>query len=290
MPAGPSAGWIKLSRPATLRTDASSFIISASGVHPVSADGRSSGVHMLRVYCRASRFRLSSRVVRLGFIIGFIALLGALLSGLAAYRVHDQELALDRIALARAIDVHASLVQDRLTERELLARVASGLFRAPSVIKPNMLEPLRSAIYAFKTDFVVAGWIARLKPNELAAAQAAIAGAGFPNPRIRGYDDKPIDPASVTQPIDVLMDLEPRSDETRALPGRSYDQDPVRSAMLTRARIEKRSVASDPVPSAARRRADRRSSWPRPSFPRARREPAGFVTFSYELASLDADQ
>jgi CHASE1-domain containing sensor protein len=86
----------------------------------------------------------SKRVVRLGFIIGFIALIGVLLSGLAAYRVHDQELTVDGIALARAIDVHASLVQDRLTERELLARVASGLFRAPSVIKANMLQPLRS--------------------------------------------------------------------------------------------------------------------------------------------------
>ncbi|MGY4498578.1 hypothetical protein ACVWYH_002509 [Bradyrhizobium sp. GM24.11] len=133
-------------------------------------------------------------MVRLGFIIGFIALLGALLSGLAAYRVHDQELALDRIALARAIDVHASLVQDRSTERELLARVASGLFRAPSVLKPNMLEPLRSAIYAFKTDFVVAGWVARLQPSELAAAQTAIAAAGFPKPQIRDFSDKPINP------------------------------------------------------------------------------------------------
>ena len=110
-------------------------------------------------------------MVRLGFIIGLIALIGVLLSGLAAYRVHDQELTLDGIALARAIDVHASLVQDRLTERELLARVASGLFRAPSVVKANMLQPLRSSIYAFKTDFVVAGWIARLKPAELDAAQ-----------------------------------------------------------------------------------------------------------------------
>ncbi|RTM11891.1 MAG: histidine kinase, partial [Bradyrhizobiaceae bacterium] len=224
-------------------------------------------------------------MVRLGFIIGFIALLGALLSGLAAYRVHDQELALDRIALARAIDVHASLVQDRLTERELLARVASGLFRTPSVIKPNMLEPLRSAIYAFKTDFVVAGWIARLKPNELTAAQAAIGGAGFPNPTIRSFDDKPINPAETTQPIDVLLDLEPRSDETKALPGRSYDQDPVRSAMLTRARIEKRSVASDPIPLL-------RANGPvgiivaAPVIPEGATEPAGFVTFSYELASL----
>src|SRR5690348_16014429 len=126
-------------------------------------------------------------------------MLAALLSGLAAYRVHDQELALDRIALARAIDVHASLVQDRSTERELLARVSSGLFRAPSVLKPNMLEPLRSAIYAFKTDFVVAGWVARLRPSELAAAQTAIAGAGFPNPQIRDSNDKPVDPASLTQ-------------------------------------------------------------------------------------------
>ncbi|MGX1317224.1 two-component sensor histidine kinase [Bradyrhizobium sp. USDA 377] len=224
-------------------------------------------------------------MVRLGFIIGFIALLGALLSGLAAYRVHDQELALDRIALARAIDVHASLVQDRLTERELLARVASGLFRAPSVLKPNMLEPLRSAIYAFKTDFVVAGWVARLQPNELAAAQAAIAAAGFPKPQIRDYSDKPIAPAGLTHPIDVLMDLEPRSDETKALPGRSYDQDPVRSAMLARARIEKRSVASDPVPLL-------RGNGPigiivaAPVIPEGATEPAGFVTFSYELATL----
>ena len=82
-------------------------------------------------------------MVRLGFIIGFIALIGVLLSGLAAYRVHEQELAIDGIALSRAIDVHASLVQDRLTERELLARVASGLFRAPSVVKANVLQPLR---------------------------------------------------------------------------------------------------------------------------------------------------
>ena len=113
----------------------------------------------------------SKRVVRLGFIIGFIALIGVLLSGLAAYRVHDQELTLDGIAMARAIDVHASLVQDRLTERELLARVASGLFRAPSVVTANMLQPLRSSIYAFKTDFVVASWIARVKPSELATAR-----------------------------------------------------------------------------------------------------------------------
>src|SRR5512140_488738 len=129
----------------------------------------------------------------MGIIICFMEFIGVLLSGLAAYRVHDQELTVEGIALARAIDVHASLVQDRLTERELLARVASGLFRAPSVVKANMLQPLRSSIYAFKTDFVVASWIARLKPSELGAAQAELKSAGFTNPVIRDFDDQPLD-------------------------------------------------------------------------------------------------
>ena len=161
-------------------------------------------------------------MVRLGFIIGFIALIGTLFSGLAAYRVHDQELLLEGIAMARAIDVHASLVQDRLTERELLARVASGLFRAPSVIKANMLQPLRASIYAFKTDFVVASWFARLQPNEFEAARKELASDGFANPVIRSFDDKPLDLSAINRPIDVLMDVEPRTAETGAFPGRIF--------------------------------------------------------------------
>jgi two-component sensor histidine kinase len=224
-------------------------------------------------------------VVRLGFIIGFIALIGVLLSGLAAYRVHDQELTVDGIAFARAIDVHASLVQDRLTERELLARVASGLFRAPSVVKANMLQPLRSSIYAFKTDFVVASWIARLQPNELEAARNELASAGFSNPAIRNFDDQPLDTRSLDKPIDVLMDVEPRSAETMAFPGRALDQHPVLGPMLEQAMAEGKPVASDPTPLL-------RPNGPigivlaAPVLQEGETSPAGFVTFSYELAPL----
>jgi two-component sensor histidine kinase len=224
-------------------------------------------------------------VVRLGFIIGFIALIGVLLSGLAAYRVHDQELTVDGIALARAIDVHASLVQDRLTERELLARVASGLFHAPTVIKANMLQPLRSSIYAFKTDFVVASWIARLKPSELDAARAELAHAGFSNPTIRNFDGSPLDVRSLDKPLDVLMDVEPRNAETMAFPGRALDQSPTLGPMLARAMADGKPVASDPLPLL-------RSNGPiglvlaAPVLEDGGASPAGFVTFSYELASL----
>ena len=228
---------------------------------------------------------LSKRVVRLGFITGFIALIGVLFSGLAAYRVHDQELTVDRIALARAIDVHASLVQDRLTERELLARVASGLFRSPSVIKANMLQPLRSSIYAFKTDFVVASWIARLRPSELDAARKELASAGFPNPTIRNFDDTPLDTRTLNRQVDVLMDVEPRSDEMKAFPGRCFDQHPILGPMLAQAMADMKPVASDPFPLL-------RPDGPvglvlaAPVLQENEAQPAGFVTFAYELAPL----
>jgi two-component sensor histidine kinase len=224
-------------------------------------------------------------VVRLGFIIGFIALIGVLLSGLAAYRVHDQELTVDGIAMARAIDVHASLVQDRLTERELLARVASGLFRTPSVIKANMLQPLRASIYAFKTDFVVAGWIARLKPTELDAARAELAGAGFSNPTIRGFDNAPLDKSALDKPIDVLMDVEPRNAETMAFPGIALDQEPVLGPTLAQAMAAGKPVASDPI-TLLRPNGPMGLVLAAPVLQEGAGSPAGFVTFSYELAPL----
>ena len=223
-------------------------------------------------------------MVRLGFIIGLVALVGILLSGFAAHRVYNQELTIDRIALARAVDVHASLVQDRLTERELLARVASGLFRAPSVMKANMLQPLRASIYAFKTDFVVASWIARLQPSELDEARAELANAGFSNPMIRGFNDSPLDARSLDKPMDVLMDVEPRNAQTIALAGRSFNQDPVVGPTLARAAAEGTPVVSDPLPLGLNGPVGLLLA--APVLQNGSGSPAGFVTFSYELAPL----
>src|SRR5439155_8403295 len=215
---------------------------------------------------------------------GLIGLIGVLLSGAAAWRVHQQELAIDGIALARAVDVHASLVQDRLTERELLARVASGLFRAPAAVKANMLQPLRSAIYAFKTDFVVAAWIARLKPAELAAAQRELASESFANPNIRDFDDQPLDLKAIDKPVNVVMDLEPRNPDTVTLPGRVLDNSIV-GPTLEKAMTDAKPIASDPIPLL-------RSNGPigivlaAPVLQEGAAAPAGFVTFSYELGSL----
>lgn len=223
-------------------------------------------------------------MVRLGFIVGLIGLIGVLLSGGATWRVYHQELAIDHIAFARAVDVHASLVQDRLTERELLARVASGLFRAPAAVKANMLQPLRSSIYAFKADFVVAAWIARLKPGEFAAAQRALADESFANSVIRDFDDKPLDVRAIDKPVNVLMDLEPRNAETVTWPGRVLDSHSIVGPTLAKVLAEGKPVASDPF-TLLRKQGPLGIVLAAPVLQDGR-QPAGFVTFSYEIGPL----
>ena len=81
------------------------------------------------------------------------------------------------------------------------------------------------------------------------------------------------------------MDVEPRNAETMALAGRSLDQHPVLGPMLARAMAEGKPIASDPLPLL-------RPDGPvglvlaAPVLPEGGAQPAGFVTFSYDLASL----
>jgi two-component sensor histidine kinase len=224
-------------------------------------------------------------VFRLGFLIGLIALIGALISGLVAYRVYNQEISLDEAALGRAVDIHARLVQDRLSERELLTRIVAGLIRRPAMAQGNVLEPLRSSIYAFKTDFVVAGWVARIPPAGLANAEKQLAAAGFTDPKIRDAEDSVLNIAAVNQPLDVLMDVEPRNAETLGYPGRSFDQHPVLGPLLARAAVEGKPLCSDPLVLT-------RLNGPvgfvlvAPVLQDGNPGVAGFITFSYRIAPL----
>lgn len=223
-------------------------------------------------------------MLRLGFIIGLMAIIGVIISGLAALKVYDQELSIGRIALARAVDSHASLVQERLSERELLTRVAVGLFRSPSVSMANALQPLRSSIYAFKTDFLVASWIARIPRSDFGRAQNEMKTAGFPNPTIRNVDDTPLNPAA-RDPASVVMDVEPQNDETKQFAGRVLDAHPVVAPMLNRAVEEGRPVSSDPFP-LLRVGGPMGVVLAAPVRNEGSNDVAGFLTISYRLAPL----
>jgi two-component sensor histidine kinase len=148
-----------------------------------------------------------------------------------------------------------------------------------------MLQPLRASIYAFKTDFVVASWIARLKPGELDAARDVLKSSGFTNPTIRDFDDQPLDIKAIEQPINVLMDLEPRSPDTLGFPGRAYDRHSIVGPMLAQAMANGKPVASDPIP-LLRKDGPVGIALAAPVLQEDSNEAAGFVTFSYELAPL----
>ncbi|HZC94949.1 MAG TPA: HWE histidine kinase domain-containing protein, partial [Bradyrhizobium sp.] len=135
------------------------------------------------------------------------------------------------------------------------------------------------------TDFVVASWIARLKPNELSQAQTELKSAGFSNPTIRDFDDQPLDIKAIDKPINVLMDLEPRAPDTLGLPGRSYERHSVIGPMLAQAMAVGKPVASDPIP-LLRLNGPIGLVLAAPVLQDGASEPAGFVTFSYELAPL----
>ena len=81
------------------------------------------------------------------------------------------------------------------------------------------------------------------------------------------------------------MDLEPRNADTMALRGPRLDQHPAIGPMLARAMAEGKPVASDPMPLL-------RPNGPvglvlaAPVMQEGAASPAGFVTFSYELAPL----
>ena len=81
------------------------------------------------------------------------------------------------------------------------------------------------------------------------------------------------------------MDVEPRNAETMAFPGRSLDQHPISGRCSRRAMADGKPVASDPIRCCARMGRSA-SCWLHRCCRKAATAPAGFVTFSYELAPL----
>lgn len=223
-------------------------------------------------------------MVRLGFIVVLVALIGLLVSGLVALRVYEQEIVIEEAALSRAIETHGRRVQERLTERELLTRVAVGLIRSTQPLHPSALQPLRASIYTFKTDFVLATWVAHITPADVAKAELILSEAGYPRTTIRNVDDTPVS-GSLPAAFNVLMDVEPRTPDTLGLPGRILDRAPILGPVLAAALATRAPAASDPV---VLPRSDGEAGilLAAPVVAENNGALSGFISFSYRLGSL----
>ncbi len=225
-------------------------------------------------------------MIRPGFIVALIALAGFTLSGVAALRSYSQEKTIERAALERAVVTHAQLVQERLSERELLSRVAVGMFRPASVVGADALLPLQSSIYTFKTDFVLASWIARVSPDDFSRANESLAASGFHDSKLRHQNDSPLDLAAANGPLDIVLDVEPRTSQTEAIAGRAIDASSSLGNALKMAAASSKPVSTEPIKLLA-------GGGPlgiilvTPAFLGAGdSQPIGFISFSYSLAPL----
>ena len=187
-------------------------------------------------------------MIRLVLIFALIAGGGIAASSLAARRAYEQQVAIERGMLDHAIEEHARQVRDRLADRELLARVAVGLIQTPVPRQSNPMAPLRAAIETFQSDFLVAGWIAHIDPSEFGQLPSLLQGSGFPDARVRQFDGSPWTDGDVPKaPLNVLMDIEPRTPSLLDWPGRVVDRATILATVLQRAAELRAPTCTDPV-------------------------------------------
>jgi two-component sensor histidine kinase len=225
-------------------------------------------------------------VLRFWVPISLVAAVGIMVSTAVGIRFYHQQIANERNLLDRSVDAHAGLIQERLDEREVLARMAAAMFTAPNVIERDPLAALRAPFRSLKADLVAVGWIPRVEPGQVDDALKALAANGMTPPRLLGPDGKALDPHALTRPMYPVIDVEPRTPDNLRILGIDVAADPQSKAAIEFASESGTTFATDPRPlrqspnhlgvvlfSPVFRAGDHGP-------------PAGFVSFAYQLNQL----
>jgi two-component sensor histidine kinase len=186
--------------------------------------------------------------VRFWIPISLVAAVGILVSAAVGIRFYRQEIATEQSLLERSVNAHADLVQERLNEREALARMAAAMFVAPTAAGQDPLELLRAPFRSLRADPVAVEWIARVQGSEVDQALQALAGNGMNPPRFLGPNFKPLDPQLAGDPIYPIIDVEPRTPENLKLLGYDISSDPQLKGAIAAAANATSPFVSDPYP------------------------------------------
>jgi two-component sensor histidine kinase len=165
-------------------------------------------------------------VFRFWIPISIVAAVGIIASAAVGIRFYRQEIVAERSLLDRSVDAHAGLIQERLNEREVLARMAAAMFTAPTVIDRDPLAALRAPFRSLKADLVAVGWIPRVAPGQAEEALHALAANGMDPPRFLGLNSQPLDPRALTRPMYPVIDIEPRTPDNLQVLGFDVAADP----------------------------------------------------------------
>ena len=164
--------------------------------------------------------------------ISVVAVVGIIVSTAVGIRFYHQQIANERNLLERSVDAHANLIQERLDEREILARMAAAMFTAPDIIERDPLAALRAPFRSLRADLVAVGWIPRVEPTQVDDALQALAANGMTSPRLLGSDGKPLDAHALTRAMYPVVDVEPRTPENLRILGVDVAADPQSKAAI----------------------------------------------------------
>jgi len=224
-------------------------------------------------------------VLRFWIPISFVAVVGIIVSAAVGIRFHRQEIATEQSLLDRSVDAYTGLIQERLNEREVLARMAAALFTAPAAFGRDPLAALRGPFHSLKADLVAVSWIPRVDTAQVDDALRALALNGMNPPRFLDPNLQPLDPQSVTRPLYPVIDIEPRTPTNLKVLGLDVGADPPLKAAIDRASESGAPFATDPRPLL---------QMPdhlgvilfAPVFRTGEQRSAGFVSFAYRLDQL----
>ena len=224
-------------------------------------------------------------MLRFWIPISFVAAVGIIVSAAVGIRFYRQEIATEQSLLDRSVDAYTGLIQERLNEREVLARMAAAMFTAPAAIGRDPLAALRVPFHSLKADLVAVGWIPRFDAAQVEEALQALAANGMNPPRFVGPKLQPLDPHSITGPIYPVIDIEPRTPANLQV----LELD-VAAVPQLKAAIEGASEGGAPFATDPRRL----QQMPEhlgvllfaPVFRTGEQRPAGFVSFAYRLDQL----
>jgi two-component sensor histidine kinase len=177
-----------------------------------------------------------------------VAAVGIIASAAVGIRFHRQEIVAEHSLLDRSVDAHAGLIQERLNEREVLARMAAAMFTAPTVIDRDPLAALRAPFRSLKADLVAVGWIPRVEPAQAEEALHALAANGMDPPRFLGLNSRPLDPRALARPMYPVIDVEPRTPDNMQVLGFDVADDPPSKLAIDNASETGAPFATNPRP------------------------------------------
>jgi two-component sensor histidine kinase len=150
------------------------------------------------------RHQLAARI----FLV-VIGIAGLALSVYAGWIEARQYRALEQLRIAETIDGHFVAANEHILARVSVARTVARFFVPPPLSQPRPLADFGARALALAPDLATIGWLPEVEASRAEEALETLRRSGISDPKLRGADGRPIDPAKLARPLYPILDIAP---------------------------------------------------------------------------------